>query len=275
MNRLDPEIRARILRVAIALLGVVAVSILIGLSAGRPFDLSSATANRATVTDGPSAHPSPTATVTPFPTPSATPAPPTQTAPPPTLTPEDGWLIRSREMFDHPSTWPAKEEAGWASGYEDGRYWLKLNGQRTISYRVPLDATEFRITADVQVKKGYAGLLFLADDSNSVYRFLVDDAGRYLLERQQGGAVTTLKDWTATPAMKPGLDAVNQIEVRRVENEITLFANDAKLTTYALPANAKLHAQVGLTLDAVARDSVAMAYFDNLVVRVPAVPASP
>ncbi len=215
MNRLDPEIRARILRVAIALLGVIAVSILIGLSAGRPFDSSSAT-------------------------------------------------VRSREMFDHPSTWPAKEEAGWASGYEDGRYWLKLNGQRTISYRVPLDATEFRITADVQVKKGYAGLLFLADDSNSVYRFLVDDAGRYLLERQQGGAVTTLKDWTAASAMKPGPDAVNQIEVRRVENEITLFANDAKL-----------HAQVGLTLDAVARDSVAMAYFDNLVVRVPAVPASP
>jgi hypothetical protein len=273
MNRLDPEIRTRILRVAIALLGVIAVSILIGLTAGRPFDSSNATGNRATVTSGPSAPPSPTATVTPLPTTSATPAPPTPTAPPPT--PEDGWLIRSRELFDHPSTWPAKEEVGWASGYEDGRYWLKLNGQRTISYRVPLDATEFRITTDVQVKQGYAGLLFLADDSNGVYRFLVDDAGRYLLERQRGGEVTTLKDWTAAPAMKPGPDAVNQIEVRRVENEITLFVNDAKLTTYALPANAKLHAQIGLTLDAVARDSVAMAYFDNLVVRVPAVPASP
>src|SRR5687767_6794590 len=81
---------------------------------------------------------------------------------PATLLPDDGWLIRSRETFDSVSSWPAQEQPGWGAGYQDGRYWLKLDGQQTISYRIPLEATEFRISADVQAQGGYAGLVFLA-----------------------------------------------------------------------------------------------------------------
>jgi hypothetical protein len=261
MERFDPEIRARVVRVAIALLAVVVVSALIGLSVGRQTGAPSAAAQ-------PTAGSSDSPTALLRPTPSNTPVP-APTRPPATLVPDDGWLIRSRETFDHTSSWPAQQQPGWASGYEDGRYWLKLDGQQTISYRIPLDATEFRIGADVQVRGGYAGLVFLSSEPNILYRFQIDSAGRYRLGRRQGADVTTFIDWTAASALKTGPDAVNQIEVRRVEDEISLFANETRLASYPLPEGVQFATVVGMTLDAVTRDSVAMAYFDNLVVRVP------
>jgi hypothetical protein len=271
MNRFDPDVRARIVRVLIALVGVVVLSITIGLSVGRPFASSSTSVEQTTGTPPTSATAAPT---TPPATPTLAPtAPPAPTSGPATLPPEDGWLIRSTETFERPSNWPAQEQQGWASGYQDGRYFLKLDGQQTISYRVPLDSAEFRISADVQVRDGYAGLVFLSGDSNDLYRFQVDDTGHYRLARRQGRDVTALIDWTAAAALKPGAEAVNQLEVRRVENEISLYANETKLATYALPAGAKLQPQVGLTLDALSRDKVALASFDNLVVRVPVVPS--
>jgi hypothetical protein len=270
MNSLDPDVRARIMRVLIALVGVVVLSVAIGLSVGRPFASSGPSAEQATSAPATSAAAptSPPAT----PTPAAT-IPPTPTSPPATLAPLDGWLIRSTETFERPSNWPAKEDQGWASGYQDGRYFLKLDGQQTISYRVPLDSTEFRISADVRVSDGYAGLVFLSGESNDLYRFQIDSAGRYRLARRQGADITALIDWTTSAALKSGGAAVNQIEVRRIENEISLYANETKLAAYTLPDGAKLQPQVGLTLDALARDKVALASFDNLVVRVPVVPS--
>jgi hypothetical protein len=269
MERFDPETRARVVRVAIALLAVVVVSALIGLSVGRPSGAPGAAAQPTT-----GASTLPAATAPPSPTPSSTPVP-VPTSPPATLVPNDGWLIRSRETFDSTSSWPVQQQPGWAAGYEGGRYWLKLDGQRTISYRIPLDATEFRVSADVQVRGGYAGLVFLSSEPNILYRFQIDNAGRYRLGRRQGADVTTFIDWTAAAALKTGPDAVNQLEVRRVEDEISLFANGIRLATYPLPEGVQFTTVVGMTLDAVAPDSVAMAYFDNLVVRVPEVPAAP
>jgi hypothetical protein len=271
MNRFDPEVRVRVIRVAITLLAIVTVSILIGLSVGRPFAPPSVATRPTMSSNGSPAAPT---TATARPTPSATP-PPTPTSPPATLAVADGWLIRSRETFERVSSWPAQQQPGWGAGYTGGRYWLKLDGQQTISYRLPVDTTELRITVDTQIKGGYAGLVFLTDEPNILYRFQIDNAGRYRLGRRQGADMTPLIDWTAAAALKTGPDAVNQIEVRYVENQIALLANDTQLATYPLPHSAQLQAAVGMTLDAVTRDSVAMAYFDNLVVRVPEVPAAP
>src|SRR5262249_49775662 len=158
MDRLDPVVRARLVRILVAVLAVVVVSILIGLSAGRPFDSPSESAERTTSTPAATVAPtSPPATPTLSPT-----SLPTPISAPATLAPDGGWLVRSTETFERPSNWPAQEQQGWASGYQDGRYFLKLNGQQTISYRIPLDSDEFRITVDVQVHDGYAGLVFLA-----------------------------------------------------------------------------------------------------------------
>jgi len=270
MNNMDPNLRLRLVRALIAAIAIaVFVIVLIGLTISTPSQPSQGPLAQITVlapTDVP-----PTPTVTPLPAPTLEPsAGPTGAA-----VSADGWLVRSQETFDKVSTWPANQQTGWASGYENGRYWLRLDGQQTVSYRIPLDAPEFRITADIQVKDGYAGLVFLASDSNTLYRFQIDDVGRFRLGSRRGAEITSLLDWKATDDLKRGPDAVNQIEVRRVENTLELYANGIKLTTYALPTNVVLQAQVGMTLDAVARDRAALAYFDNLVVRVPQVPVAP
>ena len=274
MDEFDRDVRARLLwRYVGGALAVIVVGLLIGLVVGRPFATPGPSSVGAARTTGPtasSAMPTPTAAATP--TATATPAAlPTQVAPPATFSPDDAWRTLTHETFDSATTWPATEQQGWATGYEDGRYWLKLNGQRTLSYSVPLDAPEFRVAVDVQVTSGYAGLVFLAGEPNIVYRFLIDDAGRYRLERQQGADTTTIYDWTASAELRAGAEARNRIKVQRVENEIQLFANDAKLATYTLPSDETLRGRAGMTLDALARDAVAMAYFDDLVIEVPTV----
>ncbi len=266
MERFDPEIRARVLRVVLALVAAVAVSVLIGFSLNRDPDLPGA--GQPTAVASATAMPS----ATPLPSPTQMPTP---TSLPTTILSDDGWLISSEETFDQASSWPAQEQPGWGAGYQGGRYWLKLDGQQTISYRIPLEETEVRIGADVQVQGGYAGLVFLASEPNTLYRFQIDDAGRYRLGHRQGSEITTLIDWTADAALKPGPEAVNHIEVRRVEDMITLLANETELASYPLPADEAFQAVVGMTLDAIARDTVATAFFDNLIVRVPEVPASP
>jgi hypothetical protein len=275
MNEFDPAVRLRILwRYAALVLGIIAVGLLIGIAVGRPFagtdrlnaDVAG-TPIRATAqaTSAPST-PSPDLAQT------TTPSAPTASGPLPTLAPDAGWKILTEETFDSATTWPASQQTGWAAGYEAGRYWLKLDGQRTISYSIPIDSSECWVAADVQVQSGYAGLIILASDPNIVYRLLIDNAGRYRLERQQAGSATALRDWTASAALETGPQAHNRIEVRRVENEITLIANDTELMRYTLPDGQTYQSRVGMTIDAIARDSGAFAYFDNLVVRIPVVP---
>jgi hypothetical protein len=276
MNEFDPAARLRTLwRYGALALGIIAVSLLIGVAVGRPFAGTDRYGAEAAGTALP-----PTAQATSAPPtpaldavlPTAPPAP-TPDGPLPTFAPDAAWKVLTQETFDSATTWPASEQTGWAAGYEAGRYWLKLNGQRTISYSIAINSPECWVAADVQVKNGYAGLIFLASDPNIVYRLLIDNAGRYRLERQQAGSATALRDWTADAALQTGAQATNRIEARRVESEVTLLANGTELMRYTLPAEQTFQSRVGMTIDAVARDSGALAYFDNLVVRVPVVSA--
>lgn len=276
MDEFDPGARLRALwRYAALALGIIAVSLLIGIAVGRPFagtdryGAEAAGTALLTTAQATSAPPTPALDAV-LPT---APSAPTADGPLPTLAPDAGWRVLTQDTFDSATTWPASEQTGWAAGYEAGRYWLKLDGQRTISYSIPIDSPECWVAADVQVKNGYAGLIILAGDPDVVYRLLIDSASRYRLERQQAGSATALRDWTTSAALRTGPQATNRIEARRVESEITLFANDTELMRYTLPDGETFQSRVGMTIDAVARDSGAMAYFDNLVVRVPVVPA--
>jgi len=276
MNEFDRAARLRIIwRYAALALGIIAMSLLIGIAVGRPFDRPDRLGADAAGTVLPSAAQATRAPPTPtlgavLPT---VPPVPTAAGPLPTFAPDAAWKVLTQEPFDSATTWPASQQTGWSSGYEAGRYWLKLDGQRTISYSILIDSPECWVAADVQVKSGYAGLIFLASDPNIVYRMLIDNAGRYRLERQQAGSATALRDWTASAALQTGPQANNRIEARRVESELTLFANGTELMRYTLPDGATFQSRVGMTIDAITRDSGALAYFDNLVVRVPVVPA--
>ena len=275
MNEFDSEARARLLWRFLAIaLSMAAVIGLIGLTVGRRSGSGEAIDVGAPGTITPLAA---RATLAPTPMPSPTLVPtraaPSASAPVATLAPDVGWKDLSREQFDSVTTWPAKEDQGWASGYESGRYWLKLDGQRTLSYSVPIAAPEFRVAVDVQVKSGRAGLLFLSDGPNIVYRFLIDNAGSYRIERQQASSTTALRDWAASAALRQGSEAVNRIMAQRVEDEVTLFANDAELMRFSLAGATTARGRAGMTIDAVTRDAGALAYFDNLLVQVPLVAA--
>src|SRR5262249_19101041 len=104
---------------------------------------------------------------------------------------------------------------------------------------------------------------------NDFYRRLIDTAGHYQLEWQQVGVSQPLIAWTASDALRQGERAVNRIAVRRSGDELTFYANDTQLATYALPPGNALESRIGLALDAPEGGHSGVAWFDNLVVRAP------
>lgn len=262
MSEIDRELRLRVwLRRLTIVLGVIAIGMFIGLAVGRR------AAPSAPISEG-------TPTITERPTLFPTIDVLGPTAPAATLAPEDIWRVLARESFEIASTWPITDADGWSAGYEEGRYRMQLNGKRVISYGIPLDVSEFRVDVDVQIKSGHAGLLFLSGDENIFYRFLIDGAGNYRLERQQGEEIAALYDWTASSVLKGGPDAINKIEIQFVEREVKLFANNTELAAYTLPADESVRGRAGLAIATPNRNESALAYFDNLEVRSPTVPNS-
>jgi hypothetical protein len=189
----------------------------------------------------------------------------------PAATADATWPTIVDEHFDAPSErFPSVRHANWSSTYQDGRYQVQLDGRPSISYSVPLPHDDFRLGVDVQIGRGQAGLFFLIDKPDDFYRFLIDTQGRYRLERQAVGVSQPLIDWTASQALRPGTDAVNRIEVRRVGDEIALYGNDVLLATYTLPpTDTERSACIGLAVDTPSDTHTGSAWFDNLVVRGP------
>jgi hypothetical protein len=180
------------------------------------------------------------------------------------------WPALIEERFELVSvSWPKRTEPRWATGYRDGWFELRLLGRPSISYSNPLRSRDFWIEADVHLQRGQAGLFFLRNKPNDFYRFLIDADGRFRLEWQQVGASQPLIDWSASDALRRGPGLVNRLAVRRVGEELALFANGVQLATYTLPPGSTLEGRIGVALDAPAGQRDGAALFDNLVVRVP------
>jgi hypothetical protein len=184
----------------------------------------------------------------------------------------NAWPKISEERFDQPSDrFPAVQQPTWANSYQDGHYLVRVDGRPRISYSTPLAQQNFRLAADLQIERGQAGLFFLIDQNNNFYRFLIDSEGRYRLEIQQAGASTTLLDWTESPALRRGPQAVNRIEVRRFGDQLALYANDTLLTPYTLPSGDSARSgRVGVALNAPADTNAGSVWFDNVAVYAPA-----
>lgn len=196
--------------------------------------------------------------------------PPTPASSTPAPAAPDPWPLLVEERFDAVSArWPEHTTPTWSTAYHDGRYLLQVAGRPSISYSAPLDRHDFRLRADVQIERGRAGLFFLIGRPNDFYRFLIDAEGRYQLEWQQVGASQPLIAWTESAALLRGAQAVNQLEVQRIGDELTLYANGTLLATYTLPAGNTLESRIGLALDAPAGQDDGRALFDNLFVHGP------
>lgn len=181
------------------------------------------------------------------------------------------WPKIAEEQFDQPSErFPVVQRSSWSNTYQDGRYYTQVHGRAGINYGTVPVRHDFWLKADVQIERGQAGLFFLIEESNDLYRFLIDTAGRYRLEVQQSGVPEILIDWTEGTVLQQGAQAVNRIEVRRIGDELALYANEILLTTYDLPSDSTNgSARIGLALDAPPDTDTGSAWFDNLIVHGP------
>jgi hypothetical protein len=268
----------RWVRLALLILAVGALA-LAGSAIGRGLGPDAAVVGQAigptiapVVATAASASAAPTVVTTAMPAPAqaGVPAPAVPTPGQPTSVEED-WPLLAEEHFDGVSErWPeVRSSPSWSSRYEDGGYVMQVDSRPGISYSGPLGARDFWYGADVRIARGQAGLFFLIGRPNDFYRLLIDTEGRYQLEWQQVGASQPLIAWTASGALRPGEDALNQLAVRRSGDELALYANGQLLATYALPPGNTLESRIGLALDAPEGGRSGLAWFDNLVVRAP------
>jgi hypothetical protein len=82
-------------------------------------------------------------------------------------------------------------------------------------------------------KEGYlwGGIGFWATDVNNLYYFAVAPAGTYSVSRYLNNHWYKVVDWTASAAIKKGLNQVNHLSVVTKGNQATFFVNDTQVAT--------------------------------------------
>lgn len=203
-------------------------------------------------------------------TPTTRVVPPTPTTLPATPTPEStvtAEAVAEPELFvvedfdGDTESFLTRETETWRAGVTDGRYQLVLNGQRSIGFTTALPTDSYRLSFDVTLDQGGAGMVFLFAEPSTTYRILIAPDGWYALERQDGVETVPLVDWTESPALLRGPDAVNQIEIERQGDQVRFSANDQLLTTYTVEPG-PFQSRYGFVLTS--RSGQGRALFDNL-----------
>jgi hypothetical protein len=248
---------------ALALGYVVALLTGSAVTSSQATNLPSAAATLAeTATSGPSealASPAPEQTT------AAASSPPPATArptprPAPTPTPEVKTFVV--ENFESTTNgFLTRETSTSSAGVVDGQYRLKLAGQQNIGFTTPLPASDYRLSFDLSVQQGGAGLVFLVAPPATTYRLLITPDGAFALERQDEAAATQLLSWTESAALRTGSEAVNRLQIERRGNQMRFFANDELLTDYTIPEG-EFENRYGFVL--ASRSGQGQALFDNL-----------
>lgn len=197
------------------------------------------------------------------PTPSSTPAPTPTTQ----STPQPEQTVFINETFEREdNVWPTGETETWSAGFVDGRYRLRLNGQTSIGFTTPTPADNYRLSVDLAVNQGGAGLVFLFTEPATSYRIIVSE-GAFAVERQEGNAttqeniVTKIVDWTENAALQKDPGAVNRLTIERQGEKVYFFANDQPLSEFAVPPGPFVN-RYGFVLTS--RSGQGEATFDNL-----------
>lgn len=204
----------------------------------------------------------PATTVEPRPSPTQSPTPTTESTP----TPQQA-VVFIDETFDGAANgWPTDQTETWSAGLVDGRYQLKLNGQTSIGFTTPTPADNYRLSVDLAVAQGGAGLVFLFTEPATSYRIIVSE-GAFAIERQEGNAttqenvITKIVDWTESEALQSEPGAVNRLTVERQGEQVYFFANDQPLSEFAIPPGPFVN-RYGFVLTS--RSGQGEATFDNL-----------
>lgn len=166
------------------------------------------------------------------------------------------------ETFDEPSTtFPSRATETWSVTRVNQRYQFKLTGQPLIGTSLALPDGNYRLSIDIAVVEGGAGIVFLLDDPAESYRILLTTGGAYTIEHVENNVVTKIVDWTTAPALEPPSGATNQLQIERRGKNIVFYVNDQRLTDFSVPAG-DFDRTFGLVLTS--RKGQGEATFDNL-----------
>ena len=151
--------------------------------------------------------------------------------------------------------------------FEDGVYVITVKVPRLIAWSA-FDGTYSDVNAHVEAtlrdgpNDASAALLFRYQDSSNFYVYNIAGDGRYNLEVMQNNNLTTLIDWTPSPAIKQKGET-NLMRVEMKGPSITLYVNDTKLEETS--DNTFLKGQMALAANTFDQGG-AKVVFDNLVV---------
>ncbi len=208
-----------------------------------------------------------TPALTALPTHTATPAlvPTTTPTNTPTALPDDSTIFIRDDFSTTVYGWPQEETDTWSAGYEDGQYVLRLYGRTSVGFTTALPADNYRLSVDIAVAQGGAGLVFLFAEPRTTYRFVITPDGAYSIERsvqqQQESVVTKVIDWMPHPALTRD-GSVNRLQIERRGNQIRFLAGGEEITTFAVPEGETVN-RYGFVITA--RSGEAEARFDNLL----------
>jgi hypothetical protein len=129
--------------------------------------------------------------------------------------------------------------------------------------------SDFLVSVDVRQTSGPQtadyGLAFRVVSDNTLYTFNISDTGQFAVQLLNRGEWSTLLNWAATGAIRPG--ETNNLQVLAQGDQFTFFINDqevAQLGDGSLPQG-----RVGLAIDHFEEEVTASWEFDNFEVRAP------
>lgn len=155
-----------------------------------------------------------------------------------------------------------------------GRLVIALNALNLVQYTTlgDLNFSDFVLTLEVSQTAGNPnssyGLLWRMNSPNQFYRFEINSAGLYLVERRDGdGLIGELSaGWQPTSALLTGLNVTNQLRLEAIGSQMKFYVNDQLIYEIADGT----YPQGGFALDAgTFSEGGLQVTFDNLVIAQP------
>ena len=196
----------------------------------------------------------------------------------PTLVPSENWPVLLQEGFaDNDNGWHPFEDFQDDYGTRSfvlsrGRFLWDVTPLRDIHmHDTPSMASisDFLASVDVRQTSGPQsadyGLAFRVVSDDTLYTFNISDTGQFAVQLLNRGVWSTLLNWSATGAIRPG--ETNNLRLLAQGDQFTFFINGqevAQLGDGSLPLG-----RVGLAIDHFEEDVTASWEFDNFEVRAP------
>lgn len=156
----------------------------------------------------------------------------------------------------------------------DGRLVIALDALNLVQYTTlgDLNFSDFVLTFEASQTAGNPnssyGLLWRMNSPNQFYRFEINSAGLYLVERRDGdGLIRELSaGWQPTSALLTGLNATNHVRLEAIGSQMKFYVNQQLI--YEIADGTYL--QGGIALDAgTFSEGGLQVTFDNLVIAQP------